>query len=262
MERSLKKTRTNIYNALRRLLKSCFKNPLFTFVPFEIWRDIISEADSISIARIAQTSRGFNEVVKTLRKLFLECALVHRREDRIPQAKKYLLRAADFGDSKAMFYIGYAHKSSGWGLEENADKSSEWFRKSAQCGNILGVILYAYSKQEGTFVGKTDMLCSSDYLFATGFYYYYLCNDQDKAFPYFKLSAKQGNEFGQMHLGICYDLAQNYEKAFYWILKSAEQGLALAQWKISYMLSHGTGCEKNDSLSDMWWKKSENQRID
>lgn len=263
MERVTKKSKMDIYNVLRGLLKSCFKNLIYVLVPFEIWRDIISEGDPLSIARIAKTSRGFNEVVKNLRNLLFECALKHRRENRISEAKRYLLRCADIGDSKAMFYIGDAHKNFGWGLEPNVDKSLEWFKNSAQCGNIVGVMFYAFAKQEGTFVvGKTNLLCSSDYLFATGFYYFYICNDQDEAFSYFKLSAKQGNEFGQLHLGICYVLAQNYEKAFYWLLKSAEQGLALAQWKISYMLSHGTGCEKNDSLSDMWWWKSENQRID
>lgn len=249
MERSLKKTPTNTYNELRRLFKSCFKNTIFILVPFEIWRDIISKADPLSIARIAKTSRGFNEVVKNLRNLFLEYALAHRREDRIPEAKKYLLRAADIGNSRAMFHIGYAQNYGGWGLLKHKNRGFEWFKKSTQCGNIAAAI---FTLEKGRSSFATIDITSSDCSFGVGFYYAYIFDEEEKAVLYFKKSAKEGNEFGQYHLGRHYEEDRNYNRAFYWYSKAAEQGLASAQWKISEML-------QDDQLKRMWFKKAKNQ---
>ena len=136
---------------MRGLLKKCFSsaNPFFllSFIPFEIWRDnIISKADDRGVICISQTCKGFKWLVDNLRERLLEHALKYRREDQIPQARDTIQRCAAIGNSRAMFHIGYVYRyNSGWGLtrRDHSEDHSEWFKKSAKCGNAAGMAYYA-----------------------------------------------------------------------------------------------------------------------
>lgn len=106
----MEKTKENTLNSqrdqARSLLKNCFRNRLFSFVPYEIWKEIVCYSHLNTICFLAQTCWGFKELVEDVRSLDL--ALKYRREGDIDLALKYLQRCANCGCAKAMFHLGYA----------------------------------------------------------------------------------------------------------------------------------------------------------
>jgi TPR repeat protein len=255
----------------RTVLRRCFGNTMFAFVPFEIWRDIVSEAEAIIVVRLSQTSKGFKELVDNLRKLLLEHALKYRREDKIERARIYILRCADIGNATAMFHVGYAYVHGGWGLmkdeedEENVEKGVEWFKKSAYCGNGSAMIYYARfqrsSYESYWWMAKAQALKDS---YAVGHGHFFgigVPESKKTALHYFKLSAEEGSEHGQMMLFKClrygYAVLPDEQQGFYWLLKSAEQGFAQAQYELGYQF--GTEYSKNIELSKIWFQKAKNQ---
>lgn len=70
--------------------------------------------------------------------------------------------------------------------------------------------------------------------------------------------AKQGDAEAQFNLGVIYangkyDTTQNYQKAFVWFLKSAEQKHAKAQTNVAIMLDKGLGVSENHELAIQWY---------
>jgi len=101
--------------------------------------------------------------------------------------------------------------------------------------------------------------------FAIGFCHYYgigTLEDNNKAFKYFEISAKEGNEYGQWYLGECFyygyghGTEPDHKKAFYWFFKSAKQGFYIAQSNISFMYRYGKGCDRNEFEGNIWHKNS------
>ena len=63
---------------------------------------------------------------------------------------------------------------------------------------------------------------------------------------------------GKMH---CYGLGteQDYEKAFEWFLKSAQEGNKFAQYSLANLYYYGNGVEKDLSQAFLWYQKSASQ---
>lgn len=59
----------------------------------------------------------------------------------------------------------------------------------------------------------------------------------------------------------CYGLGteQNYEKAFQWFLKSAQEDNKFAQYSLANLCYYGTGVEKDLSQAFLWYQKSSSQ---
>ena len=78
--------------------------------------------------------------------------------------------------------------------------------------------------------------------------------------------AENGDPAAQLELGIQYLegiysdedflLEKDKEKAFAWVLKSAENGNAIAQNRIGTWYSHGMGCEKDYNNAAYWLEES------
>jgi TPR repeat protein len=90
------------------------------------------------------------------------------------------------------------------------------------------------------------------------------------AFHYFISSAEEGNEHGQMMLYNClrygYGVLPDERQGFCWLLKSAEQGFAEAQFELGYTIDQGfaesqfgTERRENKELSKIWYQKAKNQ---
>lgn len=116
MEQEQKKPRLSRKNEARRLLKGCFEDTLFSFVPFEIWRDIVLKLDLKSMTKVAQTCWGFKELVDNAGENDFDLALGFRKEGQIEIALRYLKLCANHGNHNAMFHIGNAYWCSGFGL--------------------------------------------------------------------------------------------------------------------------------------------------
>ena len=243
----------------RKSLRKCFRNNIFSLVPYEIWRDLIVSysGDVRIILLLSQTCRGFNNLVDDIGKTNINLALLLRREGQIPLALKYLRKCVDNGDSLAMFHLGYAYWRGGWGVndedDESCDKSMYWLERSAKYGNPHGMAFFAHFLRKGYYGVQPNIelsiiwgqkALSSNDPFAKGLFWLEgLGGKQDhfKAFPYFETSAKEGDEFGQYYFAKqWFEFGQYYlakrwyngtklDYGFYWCEKSAQRGLYSAQ---------------------------------
>lgn len=78
--------------------------------------------------------------------------------------------------------------------------------------------------------------------------------------------AEQGEAWAQLNLGAAYDngmdgLPQNPQKALEWYRKSAEQGVAEAQFNLAHCLATGRGTEMDYQESYVWMQKAAQQQI-
>lgn len=69
-----------------------------------------------------------------------------------------------------------------------------------------------------------------------------------------------GYDFAQNELGMRYyygdGVRQNYDKAFEWYQKSAEQGDSDAQLKLGFIFYEGEGVRQNELVAKEWFGKS------
>ncbi len=71
--------------------------------------------------------------------------------------------------------------------------------------------------------------------------------------------------YGQNGIGVCYAygffVEKDMEKAAYWFLKAARQGLDVAQFNIGNCYYHGLGVEKDRKLSSYWYGRADEQKL-
>ena len=119
------------------------------------------------------------------------------------EAYDVFVSAAEKGLAPAQSRLGYMY-AEGLGVE----KSEHWYRMAANQGDI-------------------------DAMVSLGNIYYGIRNDFNTAFHYYSDAAYAGDAEAQLSLAYMYlrgeGVEQDYEKAFKWTEKSAEQGLAQAQ---------------------------------
>lgn len=113
--------------------------------------------------------------------------------------------AAMQGDPEAQYQLALCYET-GDGVEADADKAFEWYKKAAEQGvveaqNSLGCCYY---NGEGT------------------------PQDYGKAAQWFKQAAQQNHSYAQYHYALCFlygtGVTPNYEEARAWLIKAAEQG--------------------------------------
>ena len=87
--------------------------------------------------------------------------------------------------------------------------------------------------------------------------------DYQQAFNWYLKSAEQGHAFAQFRLGNLYrdgyGVNQDYQQAFYWYLKSAEQGHAFAQIDLGNLYRHGYGVTRDYKKAAEWYRKAAEQ---
>lgn len=76
---------------------------------------------------------------------------------------------------------------------------------------------------------------------------------------------KEADADAQVKVGLCYGkgigVTQDYEKAFTWVMKSAEQGNALGAYLVADCYMQGKGVEQNIPQAMEWFTKAANQGI-
>ena len=92
---------------------------------------------------------------------------------------------------------------------------------------------------------------------------YYSSKNYNDAFKYCKKSAEEGNLEAQFNLGYMYDngkgVKQDYFKAFELYQKVAEQGYASAQFNLGVMYENGRGVKQDYYKAFEWWQKAAEQ---
>ena len=71
--------------------------------------------------------------------------------------------------------------------------------------------------------------------------------------------------YGQNGLGVCYAngfyVEKDMEKAAYWFLKAARQGLDVAQFNLANCYYHGYGVKKDRKLAFYWYERADRQGL-
>lgn len=90
--------------------------------------------------------------------------------------------------------------------------------------------------------------------------------DYEQAFLWCKKAAEQGDVTAQLNLGLMYKegegVLQDYEQSFYWYRKSAKQGNANAQNSLGIMYECGYGVKKNIKRAFDWYLKAKRNGSD
>lgn len=226
------KTKRIKYDDARTLLRRCFRNSLFSSVPFDIWKDILDKTTvetTNTVVAITLTCRGFQDLVRFLQVNNLVLAKRYRRDGWIAQAKKCLENCVEQGNLDAKYCMADAYRFGGWGFEIDEYKGLCMFEELQTTG--LFVVSWIVSEQP---TGRPDISMIKD-TFQIGEYYYY-GSERGCAIPYYTIAANEGNEFAQYKLGIFYLDQQNLTLAIHWLYKSAAAGYVRAQTELYWLL--------------------------
>lgn len=148
--------------------------------------------------------------------------------------------------------------------KEDFEKAEQLLISEADSGNVLAVHdlgkLYSTKK-----LGEKDEAKSYKYYEEALQGFTEIEPNGDFMFPYETVYQKSVDmrsyvryRIGKMH---CYGLGtqQDYEKAFKWFLKSAEEGNRFAQYSLGNLYYYGNGTDKDLSQAFQWYMKSAKQ---
>ncbi|WAW10780.1 sel1 repeat family protein [Oxalobacter vibrioformis] len=145
-------------------------------------------------------------------------------QGKIKEALQIYLKPEYREDPLVQNRIGNAYMKPGF-MDEK--KSAEWFRKSAEQGNMFGQYNLGQMYKQGKGVKR----------------------DYQQAFKWFSRAAEKGNEKAMTALGNMYDDGTGVEKdefkAAEWYVKAAEKGDLIGQCNAAGIFTHPTTIKKN-----------------
>lgn len=140
---------------------------------------------------------------------------------------------AEKGDAKAQNDIGYMYLK-GYGVQKDAKKAMEWFKKSSDLG----------------FSGGSNNIGIA----------YYTIENYTQAFRWFKKAAQQGNKNAQMNLAKMYEegkgTTRDLNAAVEWYKKAAQQGNTKAQNRLGILYQNGKGVKKDQQTATKYFEKA------
>ena len=181
--------------------------------------------------------------------------------DDLPKSKYYLKWSSSYQEACKLIY----NKES---KLEDFQKAEQFLLNESRSGNVLAI-------QDLGKLYSTDKLGEKDEKKSFSFYeeafqgFMEIEPDSDFMFPYepkfdgqimkpVDMRSYVWYRIGKMH---CYGLGteQDYEKAFEWFLKSAQEGNKFAQYSLANLYYYGNGVEKDLSQAFLWYQKSASQ---
>ena len=181
--------------------------------------------------------------------------------DDLPKSKYYLKWSSSYQEACKLIY----NKES---KLEDFQKAEQFLLNESRSGNVLAI-------QDLGKLYSTDKLGEKDEKKSFSFYeeafqgFMEIEPDSDFMFPYepkfdgqimkpVNMRSYVWYRTGKMQ---CYGLGteQNYEKAFQWFLKSAQEGNKFAQYSLANLYYYGNGVEKDLSQAFLWYRKSSEQ---
>ena len=181
--------------------------------------------------------------------------------DDAPKSKYYLKWSSSYKEACKLIY----NKRS---KLEDFQKAEQLLLNESGAGNVLAI-------QDLGKLYSTDKLGEKDEKKSFSFYeeafqgFMEIEPDSDFMFPYepkykgqvmkpVDMRSYVWYRIGKMH---CYGLGteQDYEKAFEWFLKSAQEGNKFEQYSLANLYYYGNGVEKDLSQAFLWYRKSSEQ---
>ncbi|ERP98928.1 hypothetical protein Q674_16575 [Acinetobacter sp. COS3] len=181
-------------------------------------------------------------------------------EDKPQEAYNILKKLAEQGDAKAQNSLGNGYEYGYWG-EVNLKQAEYWYRKSAAQNytkgiHNLGVSIFLQKQYKDAlpYFEKAASMKHADSINMLGIYYLegiVFEQDYKRALKYFSqaIDIDANNASALFNIGQAYyyghGVEQDYNKAFIWINKSANQDYSLAQIQLAEMYFSGKGVNKS-----------------
>lgn len=214
------------------------------------------------------TDAALNHYVPALTELGL---FFCKSEETKQTGLKSLEHAADNNDSLAQFHLASLYWN---GKKVEKDKEYAWdlFSRSAKLGNpnayeIIGRIYYRghgnlikEDKKEGikwlTLAAKEGSVRAQLRLAK----HYLELRDYKKAFYFTQLAADKGDVEAQLNLSKFFfdglGVSKQYQQAFEWILKVAEQEIPMGEFRVGIFYFYGRGVKKDEKKAILWLNKA------
>lgn len=230
------------------------------------WDDFLerSELDDLNLEeKIKAAEEGNITAMEELGMLYLNG---DEEQDVDPDPEKgvyWFRKVAEAGDATAMFNLGL-HYAKGHGVVRDFAKAAEWMKKAADNGDEDAPTSYEmYSKasenlkkaEAGDAAAQAEMaklftqIGDSLDQFGSG-------NDYQEAFKWAKKSADQGNLEGMYCLALCYEHGRGTRmspsKAVSTYEKAAKQGHAPSQWNLAVCYLNGNGVQRDETKGYSW----------
>lgn len=193
------------------------------------------------------------------------CKLIYNKQSKLEdfqKAEQLLLNESGAGNVLAIHDLGKLYSTEKLGAKEE-EKSSSFYKEALQ--GFMEIepdsdFMFPYEpKYKGQVMKPVDMRSYVWYRIGK-MHCYGLGTEQDyeKAFEWFLKSAQEGNKFAQYSLANLYYYGNGVEKdlsqAFWWYRKSSEQGQPYASYAVAQMYSKGEYVAENKETAQRYYK--------
>ncbi len=156
-------------------------------------------------------------------------------EKNVAEGNNWYKKAIEHGSTEALFNLGLSYYK-GEGVVKNLQEAKRLFEKSSAQGNDIAQLYI------GRILEDTNASC-------------------DKIVAAYKKAAEMGCAEAQDYLGYWYEEGENglpvdYQEAYRWYQKAAEQGDSYAQYDIGWLFDNGLGVKENKREAVKWFKRA------
>ena len=193
------------------------------------------------------------------------CKIIYNKQSKLEdfqKAEQLLLNESRSGNVLAIHDLGKLYSTEKLG-EKNDEKSFSFYREALHALTVIepnaDSMLPYEQRYEGQNMKSADMRSYVWYRIGK-MHCYGLGTEQDyeKAFEWFLKSAQEGNKFAQYSLANLYYYGNGVEKdlsqAFWWYRKSSEQGQPYASYAVAQMYSKGEYVAENKETAQRYYK--------
>jgi len=165
-------------------------------------------------------------------------------EEHYQLAHRVWLALAEQGHAEAAYKVGMMHDMGLLGVDRDAVIAAQWYRRSAENGNIHAQhnLAVAYANGDGVEMNING------------------------AMHWWQQAAASGNADSQYNLGIVYAMGvhgiqKNIDEAKKWWRKAAIDGDPMAQYNLGTIYANGENQVKSYCEAMRWWEKSAQKGI-
>ena len=223
--------------------------------------DAVVQDTELTVSDIDDPAVVISQLVDETEQSAEECTAAIDTADFVSGSKYYLKWSNNYKEACKLIYDKKSKL-------EDFQKAEQLLLSESQSGNVLAIhdLGKLYSTEK---LGTKDKEKSFAYYKEALQGFMEIEPDSDFIFPHepkyegqivkpVDMRSYVWYRIGKMH---CYGLGieQDYEKAFEWFLKSAQEGNKFAQYSLANLYYYGNGVEKDLSQAFLWYQKSSAQ---
>lgn len=160
-----------------------------------------------------------------------------RDANRVEEARRYMLSAAERGDKEAQFELGLWYMTGNRGVPIDFARAAKWVEQAAE-------------------QGQHDAL---SYVWQLYFYGKGVAQSDPQAFQWLQRGAGAGNAMSSYYLGLFYyegiATAPDHAEAAVWFLDAADAGIGGASYYLGVMHLDGDGVPRSEDDAFYWFER-------